>query len=84
MYVQTVVYMHHKMQFLRQHIVVLHELYCLYAMNTVLRAESVSLEVEQDMYGFPEAGEAEGLNVSSGSSASISIPRQLLMDRANG
>ena len=52
--------------------------------NAVLRAESVSLEEEQEMYVFPEPGEAEELAVSNGSSAAISIPRQLLMDRAAG
>ena len=54
--------------------------------NAVLRAESVSLEEEeqQETYVFPELGEADELAVSTGSSAAISIPRQLLMDRAAG
>ena len=52
--------------------------------NAVLRAESVSLEEEQELYVFPEAGQADELDVSNGSSASITIPRQLLIDRAAG
>ena len=52
--------------------------------NAVLLAESVSVDEEQDSYVFPEAGELDGLAVSSGSSASVSIPRELLMGRAEG
>ena len=50
----------------------------------VLRAESVHLEIEQDEYVFPEAREAEGLNLTNSSAAGITIPRALLVDRASG
>ena len=57
---------------------------CVCTMNSVLRAESVSVKEVAEAYTFPEAGEVEGLAVSNGSFASISIPHQLLVDRAYG
>ena len=52
--------------------------------TTVLQAESVHLEIGQIEYVFPEAGEAEGLNLTNSSAAGITIPRALLEDRASG
>ena len=50
----------------------------------MLRAESIPAVGMVEDYVFPEAGEADGLAVTNGSEASITIPQELLLDRAEG
>ena len=50
----------------------------------VLRAENVPLEDLEDSYVFPDAAEATGLALVNGSSASITLPNQLLRNRMTG
>ena len=52
--------------------------------NLVLQAESVDVEAERMVYEFPLAGEVVGLDTANGSEATISIPQELLIARANG
>ena len=54
---------------------------CYYA---VLRAENVPLEDLEDSYVFPDTAEATGLTLVNGSSASITLPNQLLRSRMAG
>ena len=50
----------------------------------VLQAESVDMETERKGYEFPVAGEVVGLNTANGSEATINMPQELLLARANG
>ena len=50
----------------------------------VLRAENVPLEGLEDSYVFPDTAEATGLALVNGSSASITLPNQLLRSRITG
>ena len=51
---------------------------------TVLQAESVDVDDQRKRFEFPVAGEVVGLDTINGSEASISIPQELLLARANG
>ena len=52
--------------------------------HTVLQADSVDVEAERQGYEFPVAGEVVGLDTANGSEATITIPQELLLARANG
>ena len=65
----------------------IHEIYYSLTINTsdsVLQAESVDLEAMRKGYEFPVVGEVVGLDTANGSEATISIPQELLLARANG
>ena len=55
-----------------------------YCFDSVLQAESVDVEVERHGYEFPVAGQVVGLDTANGSEATINIPQELLLARANG
>ena len=42
------------------------------------------METEKNGYEFPVAGEVVGLDTANGSEATINIPQELLIARANG
>ena len=44
----------------------------------------MDVETERKGYEFPLAGEVVGLDTANGSEATINIPRELLIARANG
>ena len=44
----------------------------------------MELEAERKGYEFPVAGEVAGLDTANGSEATINIPQELLLARANG
>ena len=50
----------------------------------MLQAENVDLEAVGKGYEFPVAGEMVGLDTANGSEATINIPQELLLERANG
>ena len=50
----------------------------------MLQAESVDVKTERNGYEFPVAGEVVGLDTANGSEATISVPHELLLARANG
>ena len=52
-----------------------------FSLCAVLRAGSVQVEEDET---FPDPAEVAGLNVSSDTSASITLPSQLLASRSQG
>ena len=52
--------------------------------TAVVRAQTISLDELEEGYVFPDLGEIEGVLFPNGSSASISLPQQLLSSRGMG
>ena len=44
----------------------------------------MDVEAQRIVYEFPVAGEVVGLDTANGSEATINIPQELLLARANG